>query len=68
MKIRIPVEGKCFDKIIQSCVESTSTTLDIWDFIENQTGARRKWSWWHQQNYLVFTSEKDYVMFLLRWS
>jgi hypothetical protein len=39
---------------------------DIFSYIEVKFGIKRKWNWGTRTNYLVFDSEEDYLMFILK--
>lgn len=65
-KFRVPVDD-CFDAILDAIKrdEKYNLSMDLWSWIESK-GVERKWSWRESKNYLVFNSEHDYLMFLIK--
>lgn len=41
-------------------------TENLFDFVEREFHATRKWCWKTKQNYLVFSERQYYTLFLLR--
>jgi hypothetical protein len=61
----------CIDEVINHLIEiirtdRTGMRMHLYDWIELKYGVKRIWSWKDQKNYLVFDSEHDYTMFLLK--
>lgn len=61
----------CIDEVVNCLIEiirtdKTGMRMQLYDWIEFKYGVKRKWSWKDQKNYLVFDSEHDYTMFLLK--
>jgi hypothetical protein len=64
-KYRVPAD-ECINVVI-AAMKRDKTTLgtDLWTWFE-QRGVKREYNWEKHVNYLVFDSEHDYTMFLLR--
>lgn len=66
----VPV-NECIDLIIDAMIREERNGThkgalgDLWGWIESR-GVKRKWSWREKTNYLVFDSEHDYTMFLIK--
>lgn len=38
----------------------------FWAYVEHEFGAKQKYNWRQADNYMVFDSESDYMLFLLK--
>lgn len=65
-KFRVPVD-ECINAILDAIKrdEKYNLSMDLWSWLELK-GVERKWSWRESKNYLVFDSEAEYTMFLLK--
>jgi hypothetical protein len=59
----VPVD-ECINAVIDA-MKRDRFSADLWTWLESR-GAKRKWSWRTHRNYLVFNSEAEYTMFLLK--
>ena len=71
-KFLVPID-ECGDRIIEvmmADVEWRTTNnwmqLNTFDYLEKKYGIKRKWKNSTMKNYLVFDSEEDYMMFLMK--
>jgi hypothetical protein len=69
-KFLVPIDD-CFAQIRDRIYEHDRSweydgDLDFWGQIERRWGIKRQWKWNTMTNYLVFDSESDYTMFLLK--
>lgn len=62
-KIKIPSKNHS-DAIIAQMLKIGE--LDFWHFVTQDLGVKREWSWRKGENFLVFDSEHDYTLFLLK--
>jgi hypothetical protein len=65
-KFHVPVDD-CFNAILDAIRrdEMFNNVSDVWSWLEGQ-GVKRKWNWTTHRNYLIFDSEHDYMLFLLK--
>lgn len=65
-KFRVPVD-ECINAVIDAIKrdDKYNRSMGLWDWLESK-GVERKWSWQESKNYLVFDSEHDYLMFLIK--
>jgi hypothetical protein len=64
----VPIR-ECSERIIDIMVDDPKRhelSLDLFAYIEKKWGVKREWSWKTNTNYLVFNSEAEYTMFLLK--
>lgn len=41
-------------------------TTSFWEFVKKEYNGDQEFNWAINENYIVFTEEKDYMMFLLK--
>lgn len=65
-KFRVPVD-ECINAILDAIKRDDKYNhgMGLWEWLESK-GVERKWSWTESKNYLVFASEHDYLMFLIK--
>jgi hypothetical protein len=73
-KYKVPVE-ECFESIQAAMLRDRTAVqfkkpsmhgFGIWEWLECQHGVKREWSWRTHKNYLVFDSERDFLLFLIK--
>ena len=62
----VPVDD-CINAILDAIKRDDlyKSSTDLWGWLEEK-GVKRKWSWSTQQNYLIFDTEHDYLLFLIK--
>lgn len=65
-KFRVPVD-ECINSILDAIKRDDKYNhgMGLWEWLESK-GVKREWSWQEGKNYLVFDSEHDYLMFLIK--
>lgn len=55
-------------RIIESMMadEKYSYSYTLWDYLEAKFGIRQYYNWDESKNYMVFDSEEDFLIFLLK--
>jgi hypothetical protein len=77
LKFKFNTRGKflvsideCYTAIITAMLADQdkidALDLGLWEWMSNKHGVKRAWDWDNMKNYLVFDSEGDYVLFLLK--
>lgn len=61
----VPVDD-CLNRIIEAMKHGQDPSYSLWDWLEIVHGVKRKYNHRQHQNYLVFDSERDYIIFLLK--
>jgi hypothetical protein len=56
----------CSDVVIHSALRDQGFVGDLFKWVEEKHGVKRKWKNSTMSNYLVFDSEHDYTMFLMK--
>lgn len=61
----VPIDD-CINIVLDSIKRSSGPSYSLFDWLEIEHGIKRKWSWRTHKNYLVFNSQQDYIVFLLK--
>jgi hypothetical protein len=61
----VPIDD-CINMVLDAIKRSSGQSYSLFEWLEVVHGVKRKWSWRDNKNYLVFDSEQDYVVFLLK--
>jgi hypothetical protein len=69
-KHKVPVD-ECFDSILAAMMRERvpghyNPSLGLWDWLAVRHGVKREYSWRKETNYLVFDSERDFLLFLIK--
>ena len=66
-KYRVPVDELLFGQLASIYMNSGfNGNLHFYDWIEKEYGIKREYSWGKEKNFLVFDSERDFLVFMLK--
>ena len=66
-KYRVPVDELLFEQLAPIYMNlGRNSSLYFYDWIEKEYGIKREYSWRKEMNYLVFDSERDFLVFMLK--
>jgi hypothetical protein len=63
-KYLVPAD-ECINAVIDAMKRDRALSTDLWGWLESK-GVKRVWKNSTMSNYLVFNSEHDYTMFLIK--